>query len=279
MMEQFHHTGKKRITSGTREWADYNVNCVKGCYNDCRYCYAKIMAKRFGREKENTWRSMKIREDVAKKSFKRLPGRIMFPSTHDIFEFSPFKEVCFAVLKKLLESRNEVLITTKPRFSIIKAINHEFGSFMNQIQFRFTITSNDDSLLEFWEPNAPRFKERLVSLTYAFKEGFKTSVSIEPFLDYDPSELVETVSSFTTESIWIGRMNYIPRNHLSSKERPYYTRIRKNYETHHLLEIFEKLSQHPKIRFKDSIKMQLGIEASSAGVMRLSGFQASLASQ
>lgn len=210
MMEQINHTAKRRITSGTREWADYNVNCVRGCYNDCRYCYAKIMAKRFGREKENTWRSMKIREDVAKKSFKRLPGRIMFPSTHDIFEFSPFKEVCFAVLKKLLESRNEVLITTKPRFSIIKAINHEFGSFMKQIQFRFTITSNDDALLEFWEPNAPRFKERLVSLTYAFREGFKTSVSIEPFLDYDPSELVETISSYTTESIWIGRMNYIP---------------------------------------------------------------------
>jgi DNA repair photolyase len=219
---------------------------------------------------------MEIREDVAKKNFRKLPGRIMFPSTHDIFEFSPFKEVCFAVLRKLLESRNEVLVTTKPRFSIIKNIIQEFGSFRKQIQFRFTLTSVDDNLLEFWEPNAPRFKERLVSLTYAFGEGFKTSVSIEPFLDYDPSELVETVSAFTTESIWIGRMNYIPRNHLSSKEKPYYTRIRKNYETHHLLEIFEKLSQRPEIRFKDSIKMQLGIEVNSEGVLRLSDFQDSL---
>jgi DNA repair photolyase len=34
---------QRKITSGTREWADYNVNCVAGCYNNCRYCYAKVM--------------------------------------------------------------------------------------------------------------------------------------------------------------------------------------------------------------------------------------------
>jgi DNA repair photolyase len=39
----------REITSGTKEWADHNVNCIRGCSNDCRYCYAKIMAKRFGR--------------------------------------------------------------------------------------------------------------------------------------------------------------------------------------------------------------------------------------
>jgi DNA repair photolyase len=258
---------KRKITSGTKEWADYNVNCIRGCNNNCRYCYAKIMAKRFGRSTDNTWKNMEVKEDMVCKSFKKRPGRVMFPSTHDIFDISPFKEACFTVLRKLLESENDILITTKPRFGIIQDIDLQFGHYKDQMQFRFTITSDNDRRLKFWEPNAPRFKERLASLKYAFRKRFKTSVSIEPFLDYDPTKLVEKIAPFTTESIWIGRMNYIPRNNLSKEEETYYNEIRKNYETSHLWEIYIRLKGNPKIRFKDSITNQLG-RASRNGQMR-----------
>lgn len=39
----------QKITLGTKEWADSNVNCYLGCSNNCRYCYAKKMAIRFNR--------------------------------------------------------------------------------------------------------------------------------------------------------------------------------------------------------------------------------------
>jgi len=259
MSERLKLTKKRKVTSGTKEWADYNVNCIKGCYNDCRYCYAKIMAKRFGRSNDDAWKNMEIKKDILSKNFKKRPGRVMFPSTHDIFDTSPFKEACFTVLERLLESGNDVLITTKPKFIIIQEIDRQFSHYEEQIQFRFTLTSIEDELLEFWEPNAPRFKERLTSLKYAFRRGFKTSVSIEPFLDYDPTELVETIAPFITESIWIGRMNYMSRKNLSEEEKQYYNKIRKNYETSHLWEIYNKLKGHPLIRFKDSIRIQLGI--------------------
>ena len=248
---------KRKTTSGTKEWADYNVNCIKGCHNDCRYCYGKIIAKRFGRIESDAWESMEIREDVVRKNFKKRPSRVMFPSTHDIFNISPFKEACFTVLRKLLESENDLLITTKPRFAVIQEITDQFSNYKDQIEFRFTITSNNDRLLEFWEPNAPRFRERLASLKYAFRKRFKTSISIEPFLDYDPTELVEEIAPFITESIWIGRMNYIPRKGLFKEEEPYYKEIRKNYETNRLMEIYNELNGHSKIRFKDSIRIQL----------------------
>ncbi|MFX0199824.1 MAG: radical SAM protein [Candidatus Hodarchaeota archaeon] len=257
MTECIVQTRKRKITSGTKEWADHNVNCLKGCYNNCRYCYAKIMAKRFGRNTHDTWKNMEVREDVVRKSFRKLSGRVMFPSSHDIFDISPFKEACFIILEKLLESGNEILITTKPRFNIIQDIDLKFSRYKEQMQFRLTITSSNDRRLEFWEPNAPRFKERLACLKYAFQKGFKTSVSIEPFLDYDPSELVENITHFTTDSIWIGRMNYIPRKNLSKDEEPYYYEIRKNYETHHLWELYTRLNGNSKIRFKDSIINQL----------------------
>lgn len=253
-------TKKRRITHGTREWADYNVNCIKGCYNNCRYCYARMMAKRFGRSTDDSWENMKVREDVINRNFRKRSGRVMFPSSHDIFDISPFKEACFTVIARLLESENEVLITTKPRLAVIQEMLHQFRHYKDQLQFRFTITSNDDNLLKFWEPNAPRFEERLDSLRQAFKVGFKTSVSIEPFLDYDPTELIETITPFTTESIWVGRMNYIARNDLSEEEVSYYEEIRKNYEIGHLWDIYNELKKRPRIRIKDSVRIQLGLQ-------------------
>jgi len=242
---------KPKIT-GTREWADSNVNCVFGCSNDCRYCYAKNMAKRFGRATEETWKIMKINQVRVNKNYGKKQGRVMFPSSHDITDDPEIESACFSVLSNLLENGNEVLVTTKPRFSTIKKIISRFNQYQEIMQFRFTITSLYGDLLRFWEPNAPPYQERMDSLKLAFNNGFRTSVSMEPFLDYHPEELVKQVDPYCTESIWIGKMNYIQRNNLTPFEQEYYKNIRKNYTLEHLEEVFFNLKENPKIRFKDS---------------------------
>ena len=259
MTKESNTSPRTTITSGTREWADHNVNCIKGCHNNCRYCYAKMMAKRFGRSTEDKWKNMTIREDVLRKRFKRYTGRVMFPSSHDIVDISPYKEACYTVLGRLIESGNQLLVTTKPKPNVIQDIDRLFSAHKEQIQFRFTITSQSEDQLRFWEPNAPSFKERLTSLTYAHRREYKTSVSIEPFLDYDPTQLVEILEPSVTESIWIGRMNYIPRNNLSQEELTRYEEIRKNYETSRLSTLYNSLNQRPLVKFKDSIRNQLGL--------------------
>jgi DNA repair photolyase len=216
-----------------------------------------MMARRFGRSSPSSWKDMKIRKEVLTKRMHKIPGRIMFPSTHDIVETSPFKEACFTALENLLRSGNAVLITSKPRFEVIREIAEKFDDFKNQIQFRFTITSTSDDLLRFWEPNAPLFQERFSSLEFALSKSFRTSVSIEPFLDYDPIPLIKKLVPFVTESVWLGRMNYIASKNLSNEEMGYYQRVRKNYETHHLIEIVKSLECYPKIRLKDSIRNQI----------------------
>ncbi len=248
---------KREVTSGTKEWADYNVNCIKGCSNNCRYCYAKMMAKRFGRCTEETWKEIEINKDMVNKNFRKYNSRVMFPSSHDIIDTREAKEACFTVIEKLLEVGNELLITTKPKLSIIRDIIKIFYQFRLQMQFRFTITSMDNELLSFWEPDAPFFKERFESLRYAYKAGFKTSVSIEPFLDYNPKTLVNMLSSYVTESVWLGPMNYIPQNGIHDEDKQQYEEIRKKYELHHLKEIFDDLKNYPKIRFKDSMTIRL----------------------
>lgn len=246
-------------TSGTKEWADYNVNCIKGCSNDCRYCYAKMMGKRFGRCSDDTWKNMVINNNAVLKKYPKYNGRVMFPSSHDIVNDVDIKAACFQVIENLLESNNNILITTKPNLEVTKNIVEKYNNNNNKdsIQFRFTITSNNDYLLKFWERNAPRYNERIESLILAYKEGFKTSVSIEPFLDFEPKFLINEISSYVTESIWIGPMNYISRNNISNEEVSEYDNIRKNYEIEHLKEIYQELKNFSKIKFKDSMMIRL----------------------
>jgi DNA repair photolyase len=217
------------------------------------------MAKRFGRCTEETWQEMEINYNVLRRKFRKYNGRVMFPSSHDIIDKPEIKEACFIVIKKLLEAGNNLLITTKPKLSITKDIIELFCSFKEQLQFRFTITSLDNQLLSFWEPNAPTYEERFESLKCAYENEFKTSVSIEPFLDYAPQTLVSALSSYITESIWLGPMNYIPQNGISSKDEHQYTEIRKRYDISRLKNIYEDLKDFPLIRFKDSMSNRLNI--------------------
>ena len=82
-------------------------------------------------------------------------------------------------------------------------------------------------------------------------------MSVEPFLDKVPQQLVREVAPYVTESIWIGPMNYIPRNNISEEDQPRYDDMRKKIDVSHLIEIYEDLKDFPKIMFKDSMKIKL----------------------
>ncbi len=60
---------RARITSGTKEWATYTVNCMSGCYHNCRYCYAKMIAKRFKRHTDRSWKNMRTNKYAVAKEY------------------------------------------------------------------------------------------------------------------------------------------------------------------------------------------------------------------
>ena len=251
-------TKTRKITLGTKEWADSNVNCYYGCSNNCRYCYAKKMAIRFKRKTEETWKTMEPNQKAIEKGYSKRKGRIMFPTSHDITPES--LSGCLIVLKKLLDSNNEVLITTKPNLTCIKFICNSFYKKKDLIQFRFTITSVKNELLSFWEPNAPQFEERLESLIHAYDKGYKTSISIEPFLDENPFILVDKLIPYVSESIWIGKMNYIRAYNHSNEEKSNFNLIRRINSKENLKKIVLKSRtyRNHSLKLKDSIFNYLG---------------------
>ena len=250
-------TISKKITSGTGEWANSNVNLYNGCSNGCPYCYAMKMALRFERiASYQEWLEMKPNKRAIEKKYGKRNGRIMFPTSHDITpETYP---ACIGVLKKLLDAGNEVLITTKPSLTVITKMMRDLEVYKDQVQFRFTITSMDSKLLAFFEPHAPPFKERMLALSLAFICGFKTSISIEPNLERDPFLLIKKVAPYVTESIWFGIMTQISRT-IWPEEISYYNYIREINEIENLQKIFTSFKYLPveireKIRIKDTIR-------------------------
>ena len=246
-------TQVRKITLGTKECADSNVNCYFGCSNNCRYCYAKKMAIRFKRKTEENWKIMIPNSLKIEKNYRHRNGRIMFPTSHDITIESLVN--CLKVLNKLLVAKNNVLITTKPSVYCINEICKKFKKYINLIQFRFTITSINNDILEFWEPNAPTFEERYKSLKLAFQNGYKTSISIEPFLDLNPYILVENLLPFVTESIWIGKINYYNLNNPSNNNKYFFDKMEQTKQKNHLIEMIKIASKRYQgiVRIKDSI--------------------------
>ncbi len=228
-----------------------SVNCITGCANRCRYCYAVLYAEKYGWGSRETWGEMKVRRREVEMQRPKYRGRVMFPTTHDIPDNPEVKRACFTVLRKLLRAGNTVLIVSKPDPKVIREIMERFGRYRDQIEFMFTITSVDPVKLAQWEPGAPSASERLRALKLAHRAGWRTSVAAEPFLDYDPTPLIDAVEPYVSGEVWIGPMNHIERMGVTEEEQPMFDEAARNYTPVHLAEIYEALKDRGKMRFKD----------------------------
>lgn len=167
------------------------------------------MALRFGRiQSEKQWGNMEFNHRVTKVKFPNRAKKngIMFPSSHDITPEIVDKYIYY-LIKIMRTTDNWVLIVSKPHLEVIQKIMNRAQIYSDRIIFRFTITSLNPSILSYYEPNAPDINERLEALQYAWNLGWKTSVSIEPFLDKNPIPLICLVAPFVNDTIWLGIMN------------------------------------------------------------------------
>ena len=250
--------------SGTKEWSVKSVNLITGCRHNCRYCYARFNAvKRFKTvETLVDWEKMNVRPHDVQKRHSKYNGRVMFPTTHDIVP--EFLEECTVVLRNLLKAGNEVLVVSKPHFKCIEKICDEFEAYKDQILFRFTIGSYREHLREYWEPGAPTFHERMLSLGHAYERGFQTSVSIEPMLDsaiIHTAELVRFVKGMVTDTIWLGKLNQIDQRVLveDAHDEAEVLKIKKCQSDDEIKLLYHRLQWVKKIRWKESIKEVVGV--------------------
>lgn len=250
-----------KVIRGTREWAVANIDCCTGCPHDCRYCYARYdqVVKR-GVLTDDDWRSCQIRPDDVERTWPKYSGQVMFPTTHDILPEN--LEACIKVIQGLLDADNQVLIVSKPHVECIDKLCRVFSDRREHILFRFTITARDERLLSFWEPGAPDYEERKASLCLAHREGFVTSVSVEPMLDTaDVVMMVQDLLPCVSHSIWLGKMNKIEKRvRIESAEvKQEVERITVGQQDKIIRSIHRSLKDEKKVRWKESIKMVVGL--------------------
>jgi DNA repair photolyase len=254
---------KTKTVFGTYEWACDTANFIKGCTNDCKYCFGKESGIRYHRNTPENWANEVIDLKKLEKIPKKKDGVIMFPSTHDITPANVDFAITF--LGNLLKNGNKVLVVTKPNLSVIERICETFSDKKDNILFRFTIGSCNDATLKFWEPNATSFEERFESLKYAYDNGFKTSVSAEPLLDIDVDPLIDKLSPYVTDAIWIGKPNFLISR---LKINGVYDEVTEqkakeliaNQSDEWVIGIYEKYKDNPKIKWKSNFKRVLNIE-------------------
>ena len=253
----------EKTVFGTQEWAKYNENCINGCSHDCKYCYAKSNAVRYKRNTVDGWKNEVFNFNKISKGFNKRSGTFMFPTAHDITP--DHLDECISFLENILRPGNEVLVVSKPHLECISKICDLLPQYKHQILFRFTIGSTDSATLNFWEPGAPDFDERLAALKYAFDMGYKTSVSCEPMLDENNDELISKVSPYVTDSIWLGKLNYplvrLALNGANDSETlatiKHITSIQSD---EWIMEHYSRYKDNPQIKWKESIKKVVGLE-------------------
>jgi DNA repair photolyase len=251
---------KEKIPFGTEEWCSKTTNFISGCQNDCKYCYAKQIAIRFGRKTPATWINEEINHKSLNQKFKKIDGRVMYPSTHDITPTNLHYSIQF--LKNVLSVGNEVLIVTKPHLEVVKALCEEFVDYKDKIIFRFTIGSSNSEILSFWEPNATSYEERRDSVIFAFASGFQTSLSCEPMLDDNVEGVVNELQNYITETIWVGKMNFLKgrlaiNGYSDSVSNHKADELIAMQSDDKILALYQRLKDNPKIQWKESIKKVL----------------------
>ena len=254
---------KSRPPTGTQEWAASNVNIQDGCEHDCLYCYAKTMAIRFKRVTASSWKHPRLRQHDLDRCFIKRSGRIMFPTAHDITDQNI--DACLTVLSRMLAAGNDLLIVSKPRLSCVKRLCKELAPYRSQIVSRFSIGSTNDTVLSYWEPGAPSFKERLASLKTAFLNDFPTSVSGEPMLDGNPDALIAAVRPYVTDSIWLGKINrlrnILPLNCPRDSEAVRRGEDLMATQTDTAIRtLYQRHRRDSLIKWKDSIKAVVGLQ-------------------
>lgn len=251
---------ERKSIFGTHEWSTKTYNFLTGCKSDCKDCYAKASSIRFKHTTADTWKNETVRPKDLTKRIPKHEGMVMFPSSHDITPEHLSESI--TMINNILKSGNSILIVSKPNMECISKICETFTDYKDKILFRFTIGSTDSSELSFWEPNAPSFEERFECLKWCHQNGFSTSVSCEPLIQKNVKVLIDTLSPYVTETIWIGKPNLLlNRVKMNGHDDP--VTIQKCNEwlewindADFIRELYFKYKDNPMIKFKASFRRE-----------------------
>jgi DNA repair photolyase len=202
--------------SGLGFWC---VNHVQGCAHGCRYpCYAYMMAKHYGRAKdEGDWRRPRLVENAIELLERELArGCNRIDIVHLCLTTDPFMRghpevtsLSLAIIERLNAHGVRASVLTKGvlPFELADA-RYDRGNTLG-----ISLVSLDEGFRKRFEPGAAPYSERIAGLERLHAAGCRTLVHIEPYptpniVRQEIGPLLEAVAF--VDELYLGGWNYSP---------------------------------------------------------------------
>jgi DNA repair photolyase len=191
---------------------DYCVNPYTGCQVGCRYCYARLFIPRYSGHSEpwGEFADVKVNapQILRKQLMRARRGIVWVASVCDPYQPLEAKyKLTRRCLEELAAAQFPVHIQSK---SVLALRDLDVFLEFKEIQFTFTIATDDEKIARFFEPYASSVKERIETLGKIHDAGIKTEAFIGPLLPGNPERLVAELEG-KVDHVLIDRMNYIDR--------------------------------------------------------------------
>ncbi|MGQ9545651.1 MAG: radical SAM protein [Dehalococcoidia bacterium] len=186
---------------------DYVVNPYIGCQHACTYCYARFM-KRFTGHREPWGQFVDVKTNapslLLREINKKPPGRVWVSGVCDPYQ--PL-ESRYELTRKCLDIlvRYDWPVTIQTKSSLVLRDIKLFRK-GDKVEVGLSVSSADDQIRKFFEPNASPIRERTKALEKLHQAGIRTYAMIAPMLP--GAEGLARELKGKVDYVLIDRMNY-----------------------------------------------------------------------
>jgi DNA repair photolyase len=185
-----------------QEYCHLAINIYDSCPHGCTYCYARAMAKRFGRPWGNTVHPYPgIVEDTKRDMAKLGPAgkKVMLCFTCDPYPNGFDSTATREVIRAIKEGGNHVQILTKGD----ETAQRDFDLLDGNDSFGITLSAACNLI----EEHAATHYVREENLKAAYLAGIKTWISCEPI--FEPRHIFSSIREMDFVDMWrFGKMNH-----------------------------------------------------------------------
>jgi DNA repair photolyase len=193
---------------------DYSLNPYAGCAFACSYCYVpKFPNARHDPKQWGSWVEVKINAPdlIRKDRLKVFGSRIFFSSATDPYQYLELEyRLSRRCLQELIRYQ-PAMVTMHTRSHLILQDIELLKAFGDKLQVGVSITTDDESIRERFEPSAPSIARRIDLIRQLSENGVRVYASISPLLPCDPKRLVEMLSPYVKRG-WVDQMNWLEIN-------------------------------------------------------------------
>jgi len=189
---------------------DYSLNPYAGCAFACSYCYVpKFPNARHEPGEWGRWVEAKINapELISRERLKVFASRIFFSSATDPYQYL---ELTYRLSRRCLEALlryQPAHLTMHTRSHLILQDLELIQAFGPVLEVGVSLTTDDDSIRQEFEPAAPSIRRRLDLIRKLSESGIAVYASLSPLLPCNPERLVRLISPHVSR-VWTDQMRW-----------------------------------------------------------------------